>query len=302
MKQIVGGSLLAALTLGILGGSPHGAQDVVVYTSEARTFSEPVLKTFEAKTGITVQAVYDTAETHSPGVVNRLIAEHHHPQADVFWSSDPVRPLLLHKQGLLTPYRSANRARIPPHYRDAEGYWTGFAARARVLIYNRTLVALPDAPQALRDMIVPVWYGKAAFANPLFGTASIHVAALFTVWSEERARGFVLQMQHNAVRIATSNKEVRELVAAGEVAWGVMDTDEAHIARLEHQPVEVVYPDQDGVGTLILPNMVVMMKDGPHPESAKHLIKGLDVDYVQVADRLEALQPFLQTWMGILAQ
>jgi iron(III) transport system substrate-binding protein len=336
MKWRVVSSFLAVLVLGVLGGSPRSAQEVVVYTSEAQMFSEPILKAFEAHTGITVQAVYDIEETTSTGVVNRLIAEQHHPQADVFWSNDPVRPILLHKQGMFTPYQSVNRARIPQQYRDAEGYWTGFAARARVIVYNRRLVAPPDAPQTIRDMIIPAWHGKVAFANPLFGTATMHVAALFATWSEEYARGFFLQMQHNAVRIATSNGEVRDLVAAGEVAWGVTDTDEAHMARTQQKPVEVVYPDQDGLGTLIMPNMVVMIKGGPHPENAKKLIdyllsadveaqlaaspaaqmplgadvtppqgvptvaslKGMAVDYVQVADRLEQLQPFLSTWVG----
>ncbi len=336
MKWVVSSSLLAVLVLGVLGGSPRGAQEVVVYTSEDQVFSEPILKAFEAKTGITVRAVYDTEETKSTGVVNRLIAEQRHPQADVFWSNDPVRPILLHKKGMLTPYRSANRERIPPQYRDAEGYWTGFSARVRVIVSNRTLVAPPDAPQTVRAMIAPAWHGKVAFANPLFGTSTIHAAALFALWGEEQARAFFEAMKRNGVRIATSNGEVRDLVAAGEVAWGVTDTDDAHVALTQHKPVEVVYPDQDGLGTLIMPNMVAMIKGGPHPDNAHKLIdyllsadveaqlaasaaaqmplgadvtppagvptvasvKGMAVDYVQVAERLEKLQSFLSTWVG----
>src|SRR5712691_9854300 len=54
MKWMVVSSLLAVLVLGVLGGSPRGAQEVVVYTSEDQVFSEPILKAFEAHTGITV--------------------------------------------------------------------------------------------------------------------------------------------------------------------------------------------------------------------------------------------------------
>ena len=71
-----------------------------------------------------------------------------------------------------------------------------------------TLVASFDPPQTVRAMIVPAWHGKVAFANPLVGTAAVHVAALWTLWSEALARGFFLQMQHNAVRVAVSGAGV----------------------------------------------------------------------------------------------
>jgi iron(III) transport system substrate-binding protein len=68
---------------------------VVVYTSVDQLFSEPILHDFEAETGIKIKAVYDTEETKSTGVLNRLIAEKNNPQCDVFWSGDPVRTIVL---------------------------------------------------------------------------------------------------------------------------------------------------------------------------------------------------------------
>lgn len=336
MKRIYVGGLLVILVVGLLSCTRRAAQEVVVYTSEDQVFSEPILKAFERKTGITVKAVYDTEETKSTGVVNRLIAEKNNPQADVFWSNDPVRPILLQKLGILTPYRSPNRERIPKRYQDKEGYWTGFAARARVIVYNTNLVQPQDAPRSILELTSPRWRRKVAFANPLFGTSTLHAAALFEVWGEERAKAFFRQMKQNGVRIATSNGEVRDLVAAGEVAWGFADTDDAHVALIQKKPVGVVYPDQDSLGTLIMPNVVAMIKGGPHPENAKKLIdyllsaeveeklasspaaqmplgpgvktpedvpairslKDMDVDYVKVAEIMEKIQPFLSTWVG----
>ncbi len=333
MRMLIGG--LALLMVGLLSGA-RAAEEVVVYTSEDQVFSEPILNAFEAKTGITVKAVYDTEETKSTGVVNRLMGERANPQADVFWSNDPVRPIVLQRKGVLTAYRSPNRERIPPQYRDTEGYWTGFSARARVIVYHRSLVTSGDAPHSVLDLTAPAWKGQAALANPLFGTSTIHAAALFAVWGEGRAQAFFEQMKQNGVRIATSNGEVRDLVAAGEVAWGFTDTDDAHVAVTEQKPVEVVYPDQDGFGTLIMPNMAAMLKGGPHPAPAKQLIdyllsaeveeklavspaaqmslgpgvktpawlptldslKGMDVDYTKIAETLEQIQPFLSTWVG----
>src|SRR5262245_2005419 len=75
------------------GGAGAHDSDVTVYVSTDRVFSEPILKAFEEKTGIKVNAVYDTEETKSTGLANRLLAEKNNPQADVFWSNEPVRTL-----------------------------------------------------------------------------------------------------------------------------------------------------------------------------------------------------------------
>jgi iron(III) transport system substrate-binding protein len=81
-------------------------QTVTVYVSTDRVFSEPVLKAFERRIGVRVNAVYDTEETKSTGLANRLLAEKENPQADVFWSNEPVRTLVLKERGVLVPYRS----------------------------------------------------------------------------------------------------------------------------------------------------------------------------------------------------
>jgi len=108
------------------------AGEVVVYTSVDQVTAEPVLKDIERATGLHVRAVYDTEETKSTGVLNRLIAEGDHPQADVFWSGDSVRPALLVQRGLVLPYVSPAAAAIPAAFKAADGSWTGIAARARI--------------------------------------------------------------------------------------------------------------------------------------------------------------------------
>src|SRR3546814_13248973 len=90
---------------------------------------------------IRVSAVYDTEETKSTGVMNRLIAEKNNPQCDVFWSGDPVRNGVLLSKGITEPYQSKQTLLIPEHFREKDNHWIGFSARARVLIYNKNLIA-----------------------------------------------------------------------------------------------------------------------------------------------------------------
>ena len=112
------------------GGTDGAGREVTVYVSTDRVFSEPVLRAYERKAGVKVNAVYDTEETKSTGLANKLLAEKNRPQADVFWSNEPVRTLVLKKNGVLAPYRSPSAEVIPATFKDPEGYSTGFSARS----------------------------------------------------------------------------------------------------------------------------------------------------------------------------
>jgi iron(III) transport system substrate-binding protein len=284
MVKAVRLGLVALILATLTAACQRASSEVVVYTSEDQVFSEPVLKDFEKTSGTMVRAVYDTEETKSTGVALRIVAERDHPQADVFWANEPLRPVMLQQQGLLVPYRSPNTDDIPARYRDGDGYWTGFAARARVIIYNTNLVKSGEAPSSVLDLADPRWKGRAGLANPLFGTTTTYVAALVGLWGEEKARTFLDAVKANGVKIVTSNGEAKDLVASGELAWAFTDTDDASEALEQHKPVAVVYPDQNGLGTLVMPNAVALVKGAPHPEQAKKLI-----DYLlsrQVEERL----------------
>ena len=65
---------------------------------------------------------------------------------------------------------------------------------------------------------------------PLYGTTTMHAAALFVAWGAKEVRQFFDQLKANQVHLASSNGEVKRLVTAGEVAFGLTDTDDAHQA------------------------------------------------------------------------
>jgi iron(III) transport system substrate-binding protein len=62
---------------------------------------------------------------------------------------------------------------------DADGYWTGFSARIRVIAYNTNLVKAEDAPRSVFELADLKWRGQVAMADPRFGSTSFHVAALY---------------------------------------------------------------------------------------------------------------------------
>lgn len=248
------------------------AGEVVIYVSEDRVFAEPVLGAFERRTGITTKAVYDTEETKSTGLANRLLAEKNRPQADVFWSNEPVRTLVLKRNDVLAPYHSPSAATLPEKFKDPEGYWTGFAARSRVIVYNTKLVKPGEAPQSMFDLTDPKWKGQLAMADPRFGSTSFHTATLFVVLGDARAEQYFRDLKTNAVKIVDGNSAVLKLVARGEVKVGWTDNDDVQVAKKAGEPVEMAYPDQQGLGAPVMPNMVSLIKGGPHPENGQRLI------------------------------
>jgi len=307
--------------------------EVVVYTSVDQVFSEPILKDFEKETGIKVKAVYDTEETKSTGVLNRLIAEKEHPQCDLFWSGDPIRSIVLKNKGVTRPFDTRLANNIHTIFKDADSHWVGFSARARVLIYNKDLLNEEDVPESVFDLINEKYKGKVAIANPLFGTTTFHMAALFTDLGDEKAKQFLQDLKTNEVVIATSNGDVKKRVVKGEVSCGLTDTDDAFEAIKEGANVGIVFLDQDNLGSLIMPNTLSLIKDSPNQSNAKKVMayllsneteaklaiscaqmplrKGvitpknvpsldhidpMKIDYEQTAEKLLLIQNYLKEW------
>jgi iron(III) transport system substrate-binding protein len=274
-------SAILAAALAACGGDERDT--LTLYCAHDALFSEPILELFEARTGIEVEVVGDTEAAKTVGLVRRLIQLAERPEADVFWNNEILGTLRLAELGLLERHEFAGAAGIPAEFRDPEGRWLGFGARARVLVYNTELLAEAEAPSSLFELAEPRFANQVALANPLFGTSATHAAALFAVLGEERARAFYLALKANGCRIAAGNAMACALVADGELALALTDSDDAMLALRAKKPIRMVLPDQDGLGTLVVPNTVMRVRGGPHGARAGEL-----VDWIASAE-VEAL-------------
>src|SRR5205814_10589277 len=187
MSNWLGAVVTLALIPILTSCRPTSSRTVVIYVSEEQVFSEPILKDVERETAITVKSVFDTEESKSTGVTNRLIAEKDNPQADVYWANEPARAEALKQRGVSTPYVSASAEGIADQFKDPDHYWAGFSARARVLLINAKSTIKPAGVVAYTD---PAAKGRAAIANPSVGTTNDHVSALVVIWAYGRGRTF----------------------------------------------------------------------------------------------------------------
>jgi iron(III) transport system substrate-binding protein len=250
-----------------------------VYVSVDNVHSRAILDAFEQETGIKLDVTYDKESDKTVGHVTRIIAEQEGgtPRCDVFWNNEIIHTLRLKKLGMLQAYVSPSAAEIPAIFKDSEGYWTGFAARARILIVNTEQI--PDAskrPTSCLDFTKPEWSERCTIARPQTGTTLTHVGALFNdeLLGMDGTRAFLAAVNENKVYWATSNGQTMKQVRDGLLAFGFTDTDDFNHALESGNPVVAVYPDQgEGqLGTMVIPNTVCILKDAPHLGDAKKLV------------------------------
>lgn len=328
-------ALIALLILPVAcKGSDGASRAVVVFVSHDRVFSEPILDAFQQQSGITVKAVYDTEATKTTGLVTRLMSRADRPEADVFWNNEVGQTLLLQRAGLLERYVPMAAEDIPKAFLDMEGHWSGYAVRARVILVNTALVPAGEEPRTIDALTQPEWKGKVAIARPLFGTTKTHMAALFATLGPAKARAWFERLLKNDAKVVEGNAVARNLVAEGQIAVCLTDTDDANGAFIKGAPVKMIYPDQGPgeLGTLLIPNSVCLIKGGPNPQEARELIeyliskevearlakgkaaqmpvrkdvpphsprfdlsqvKGMEVTPAQIADQMPAVQTYLE--------
>ncbi|MBI4613514.1 MAG: extracellular solute-binding protein [Planctomycetes bacterium] len=259
----------------LAAGCDTSQPEVTVYVSLDEMFSRPVLERFEAESGIRVLAKTDPEASKTVGLVNKLLAMKDRPEADVYWNNEPLRALVLKRAGLLEPIEPPDAADIPAIFRDPDGSWFGIAARARVILYNTELVAESEAPRSLWDFTRPEWKGRFAIADPLFGSTSTHVAALCATIGVEATEALLAAWKENGAVVVAGNSVARNMVMEGQIAACLTDTDDANEAIELGKPVRMVYPDQDGIGTLVFPNTILLIRGGPNPENGRKLVEFL---------------------------
>ncbi len=279
-------AFLPALFLAGCGADVKGSPSVVLYCSVDQDQSKPIQEDFEKQTGIRVVFQGETEASRSLGVTHRIAFEKEHPVADVLWANEIMNTVFLRDLGALAPLPAGVAEGFPAAWRDTKGRYVAFAARARILLVNTTLLPDPATwPSSIEDLVDPRWGGegrRVAVAQPLVGTTFTHAVVLLTK-DEEKAKAFYAKVadrsQRGEVKVVPGNGPVMNLVAdaANGVAWGVTDTDDATAAIHRPAPVAIVYPDQgEGKpGTLVIPNTVALVRGGPNPASAERLLTWL---------------------------
>ncbi len=231
LLPVLAALVLTGLWLSVLPDS------LVVYCAHDAVYAQEILDEFTRQTGLPVQVRFDTEATKSLGLINLIVQERQPPRCDVFWNNELLGMVELREQGLLEPYQGSGWQRIPEQYRDADGYWVGFAARMRVYIFHRDQV--PVTEETIRDLI-ELEPARIAMAKPLFGTTLTHYTVLWQLWGAERLKAWHADLRLRGLREVDGNAAVKDVVAMGTCDVGFTDNDDFFVALDDGLPVEML--------------------------------------------------------------
>lgn len=248
------------------------SNEVVLYCSVDQEFAEPIIRRFEEQTGIKVRDRYDTEASKTVGLVNKLRAESSSPAADVFWSGEIFYTIQLANEGLLAPYESDVTKDWPELFKDKLNRWHGFGLRARVIAYNTNKVSADESPKSLEDCLDSKWKGRIIMAEPSFGTTGGDVSSWFVHYGTDKAEQILRGLKANDIKLVSGNSTAVRMVSTGQADICFTDTDDVYAAQRNNNPVALNFLRQGDKGPLAIPNTAALIKNAPHPETAKKLL------------------------------
>jgi iron(III) transport system substrate-binding protein len=270
-----------------------GLTPLIVYCAHDAVFSEQILRDFERRTGIPVEIRFDTEATKSLGLVNLIVQEAAHPRCDVFWNNQVLSTLELQQRGLLEPYRGPGFDRIPARWKDADGHWTGFAARFRVFIVNLGNSSSPipvdvvtremtqlNSSDGIDNLMVDMTHW--AIANPMFGTTNTHYAVLWREWGGERLQTWHRELRRRGIIEVPGNGSVKNLVVAGICRAGFTDTDDVFAAMHDQKRV-MSGPVRVNGRPICIPNSVAIVRGTRNLDAARNLVDFLLSEEVELS-------------------
>ena len=269
---------LAALFLAWWALAHRGPAPLVVYCAHDSIYSEKILRDFEKRTGVKVAIRFDTEATKSLGLVELLDAEKDQPRCDVFWNNELLGTMDLAERGLLEPWKGAGWQRIPQKFRDADGRWTGFAARMRVFIFNPAKLSPGQIPARLDGDLARI-----AIAKPLYGTTLTHYTVLWQMLGAEGLKAWHRGTRARGIVEVNGNAAVKDAVANGVCDLGFTDTDDFFEAKDDGKSVALA-PVRIGGGAVIqIPNTVAIIRGTKRETDARRLVDFLLSEETELA-------------------
>ncbi len=275
--------VVCALALPMMLASPaFAADEPILNLFSARHYQtdEALYNNFTKTTGIRINRI----EAGDEQLLERLKTEGAASPADVLLIVDAARLWQAEQLGLFLPVKSATLdERIPAKYRDPDGKWFGFSYRARMIVYNKSMVDRADVAtyEALADPRnkgrVCTRSGSHPYNLSLIGSQLAHLGP---ARAEAWAKGVVANMARTP---KGGDSDQIKAVAAGECAVALANT--YYYARLmrstKPEDLEVVaktgviWPDQAGNGTHVNVSGAGVLKNAPHKDNAVKFLEYL---------------------------
>ncbi|AJG18309.1 Fe(3+) ABC transporter substrate-binding protein [Cupriavidus basilensis] len=272
---------LAALAVLTLPLAAHAQEKVLnLYTARHYQTDEALYANFTKQTGIKINRI----EGQEDPLLERIKSEGANSPADVFITVDIGRLWRAQQAGVFAPLKSSVlESRIPANYRDPNGDWFGFSARARVIAYNKAAVK-PGDIKTYEDLADPRWKGKLCIRSSGHVYNLSLMSSLIAHDGEAKTEQWTRGVVANLARAPKGgDTDQLKAVAAGECDIAVANT--YYIARIlksakpEDKAVAeklgVLWPNQASQGVHMNISGGGMLKHAPNKASARAFLEYL---------------------------
>jgi len=269
MKRITKTLCAAVLALGVAGVShaQTASKKLVVYCPHPLVFIEPIVKKFEAATGIQTEVV--AAGTGE--LLKRVEAESSNPLGDVMWGG--TLSVLDPSKKFFEAYQSPEVAAFVDEAKVADGKITGFTQVPSVIMVNTKLIGNIKV-EGYQDLLNPALKGKIAFADPSKSSSSFeHVVNMLYAMGKgdpEKGWGYVKDLAKNLDgKLLSGSSAVYKGVADGEYTVGLTFEEGAATYVKSKAPVKIVYMSE---GVISKADGTAIIKGAKNVENAKKFI------------------------------
>ena len=192
------------------------SQEITLYSGRGESLVDPLIRRFEAETGIRVRVRY--AGTAELAVL--LAEEGDRTPADLFWGQDAGALGSLANDGLLAELPASLLADKPEIYVSATGQWVATSGRARVLAYSPQRVASTEFPASVFDLPQARYRSRVGWA-PTNGSFQAFVTAMRVTYGDARTGEWLTAMRANDAQAYRNNTALVEAIAAGEIDFAI---------------------------------------------------------------------------------
>lgn len=276
--------LLITLALVIPAYAQNGVLNL--YSSRHYQTDEALYNNFIKQSGIRLNRI----EAGEDPLIERLRNEGMASPADVLVTVDAGRLWRAEQMGLFQPIDSKLlKARIPAHLIASGNQWFSFSTRARVIVYNKTLLNASDI-QNYEDLANPRLKGKVCVRSGGHVYNLSLMSALIEHWGEAKAEAWARAVVANFARAPKGGDmdQIRS-VATGECAVALVNT--YYYARIAGSdkpddkklmvPVALIFPNQASFGTHINVSGAGVLKTAKNKDAAVRFLEYLASDAAQ---------------------
>lgn len=274
----------AALAVGISGvaQAQTASKKLVVYCPHPLVFIEPIVKKFEAATGIQTEVV--AAGTGE--LLKRVEAESSNPLGDVMWggSMSTLEP----SKKFFETYHSPAEKDFLDDAKVVDGKVTSFTMIPSVIMVNTKLIGNIKV-EGYQDLLNPALKGKIAFADPSKSSSSFEhlVNMLYDMGKgdPEKGWGYVKDLAKNLDgKLLSGSSAVYKGVADGEYTVGLTFEEGAATYVKSKAPVKIVYMKE---GVISKADGSAIIKGAKNMENAKKFIDFLSSKETQTFIAME---------------